>query len=107
MAEGYAVPATLKLQALADLQKMASGWKPVATGYQQEAEMLTQAYRLYVLALANKADMGAMNRLRAQQPLPVAAQWMLSASYAVVWYVSDVAKTLLEKTTENSILRWR
>ena len=90
----------MKLQALADLQKMASGWKPVATGYQQEAEMLTQAYRLYVLALANKADMGAMNRLRAQQPLPVAAQWMLSASYAVVGR-SDVAKTLLEKTTEN------
>ena len=99
--KGYAVPATLKLQALADLQKMASGWKPVATGYQQEAEMLTQAYRLYVLALANKADMGAMNRLRAQQPLPVAAQWMLSASYAVVGR-SDVAKTLLEKTTENT-----
>lgn len=98
--KGYAVPATLKLQALGDLQKMASGWKSTATGYQQEAEMLVQAYRLYVLALANKADMGAMNRLRTQQ-LPVAAQWMLAASYAAVGR-QDVAKTLLEKTTENS-----
>ncbi|MEO5976587.1 MAG: MG2 domain-containing protein [Chryseolinea sp.] len=42
---------------------------------------LTQAYRLYVLALAGDPELGAMNRLREQTGMPVAASWMLAASY--------------------------
>lgn len=44
---------------------------------------LIQAYRLYSLALANEAELGAMNRLRESgESLPLAARWMLAAAYA-------------------------
>lgn len=42
---------------------------------------LTQAYRLYTLALAGAAELGAMNRLREEKDLPTAAKWRLAAAY--------------------------
>lgn len=42
---------------------------------------LQQAYRLYVLALAGKADLGSMNRLREGSALPPQAAWRLAAAY--------------------------
>ncbi|RYF09642.1 MAG: hypothetical protein EOO42_23675, partial [Flavobacteriales bacterium] len=42
---------------------------------------LSQAYRLYVLALAKKPEMAAMNRLRAFEYLSVASKWRLAAAY--------------------------
>jgi hypothetical protein len=41
-----------------------------------------QAYRLFVLAQANRPDIGAMNRLREQPQLPPAGRWLLAAAYA-------------------------
>lgn len=45
------------------------------------AEELTQAYRLYLLALAKSPEMGAMNRLRLKGSLNTAAKWNLAAAY--------------------------
>ncbi len=42
-----------------------------------------QAYRLYTLALAGKAQRGAMNRLRNTENLRPAIAWRLAAAYAV------------------------
>jgi alpha-2-macroglobulin len=42
---------------------------------------LAQAYRLYTLALAKAADMGAMNRLREFKYLSQEAKWRLAAAY--------------------------
>jgi len=41
----------------------------------------TQAYRLYVLALAGQPQMGAMNRLRESSKLTTKARWMLASAY--------------------------
>lgn len=45
---------------------------------------LTQAYRLYTLALAGKPELGAMNRMRELKGLPLMAQWRLAAAYAQI-----------------------
>ena len=42
---------------------------------------LTQAYRLFTLALAGAAELPAMNQLRERASLPVAAKWRLAAAY--------------------------
>jgi len=43
---------------------------------------LMQAYRLYALALAGSAELGAMNRLREEGNLSSTGAWMLAAAYA-------------------------
>lgn len=50
------------------------------------SEDLIQAYRLYLLALAGKPDLGSMNRLRLKQgdKDAIAARWYLAASYFIV-----------------------
>lgn len=45
---------------------------------------LSQAYRLYTLALAGKAEVGAMNRLKLDPHLSNAAAWRLAAAYAII-----------------------
>ncbi|OAQ42266.1 hypothetical protein A5893_03910 [Pedobacter psychrophilus] len=45
---------------------------------------LTQAYRLYLLALAKSPEIGAMNRLREFQYLSDAAKWRLAAAYHLI-----------------------
>jgi uncharacterized protein YfaS (alpha-2-macroglobulin family) len=42
---------------------------------------LVQAYRLFTLALAGSAELGAMNQLRERPSLPVTARWRLAATY--------------------------
>ena len=42
---------------------------------------LTQAYRLYTLALAKAPELGAMNRLKELKDLSIAAKWRLAAAY--------------------------
>jgi uncharacterized protein YfaS (alpha-2-macroglobulin family) len=56
---------------------------------------LEQAYRLYTLALAGKADPGSMNRLREQRNLERRARWQLAAAY---WYAGqrDAARTMVK-----------
>jgi uncharacterized protein YfaS (alpha-2-macroglobulin family) len=55
---------------------------------------LEQAYRLYTLALAGRADLGSMNRLRDQRNLEGRARWQLAAAY---WYAGqrDAARTMV------------
>jgi len=45
---------------------------------------LSQAYRLYTLALADSPDIGAMNRLKNDTRLSNAAAWRLAAAYAII-----------------------
>ncbi len=46
------------------------------------SEQLTQAYRLYTLALSGSPELGAMNRLRETKILNLNARWRLAAAYA-------------------------
>lgn len=54
---------------------------------------LTQAYRLYTLALAKSPEMGAMNRMKEQQFISNAARWRLAAAYALAGQI-ETAKQL-------------
>ncbi|MDL2213512.1 alpha-2-macroglobulin [Bacteroides sp. OttesenSCG-928-D19] len=44
---------------------------------------LSQAYRLYTLALAGSPELGAMNRLKEMKELSMQARWRLAAAYAL------------------------
>lgn len=96
-AKGYLVPSGLKQSALNNLRRVARDWKPVQSYYTRSEEM-TQAYRLYVLALAQLPEMGAMNRLKEDKSLTSMSRWLLASAYALVGR-SDVATALIGQTT--------
>ena len=56
-----------------------------------------RAYRLYTLALADKADIGAMNRMAEESLTTPVARWLLAASYAQVG-LPKVAREVLAKS---------
>lgn len=76
---GYALPVGLFDGLIRYLKNKANNWTPNANNFY--GGDLTQAYRLYILALAKKPEMAAMNRLRAFQYLTDAAKWRLAAAY--------------------------
>ena len=55
---------------------------------------MLQAYRLYTLALANKAEMGAMNRLKEKQDLSLQAKWRLATAYVLAGQ-KDIANSII------------
>lgn len=65
---------------------------------------LTQAYRLYLLALAGKPDLGSMNRMRLKQSSDkaVAARWYLAAAYHMAGQ-KDVAKNIAAKAVLKAL----
>lgn len=60
----------------------ARNWAPSTNNFY--GSDLTQAYRLYLLALAKAPDLGAMNRLKAFKYLSPQAKWRLAAAYVLV-----------------------
>ena len=75
---GYAIPYGLLDQWRKYQRSRARSW--VTGGTRGE---LVQAYRLYTLALAGEAELGAMNRLREHKNLPAPARWRLAAAYGI------------------------
>lgn len=94
---GYLVAASMKKNWLDNQIKMAQQWKAADVSYRNE-EALTQAYRLYVLSLAQNPDVGAMNRLMADDSFSPMTYWVLAAAYANIGK-PDVGKQLTSKTT--------
>lgn len=99
-AKGYLVPESLKGGVLANLHGVARGWKPVASP-EARSEMMTQAYRLYVLALARMPEMGAMNRMKEEASLAPMARWLLASAYALAGR-QDVAEALTRQTVPET-----
>ena len=90
---------------------MADGLIKVNTNRSKNAflyrEDLTQAYRLYTLALAGSPELGAMNRLKESKEMNNAARWRLAAAYVLAGQ-RETAKSMIanakfysEKYTEN------
>jgi alpha-2-macroglobulin len=90
---GYHVPQSMRNGWLNFQHTAAQNWVPTSTP--SAGHLLDQAYRLYTLALANQPDMGAMNRLREQNAMPIAARWILAASYKLAG-VNDAATALIQ-----------
>jgi uncharacterized protein YfaS (alpha-2-macroglobulin family) len=99
-AKGYKLPSGLKENWLKYQKKKADAFSfakvnnPNPTYYPHEE--LTQAYRLYTLALAGSADLGAMNRMREFPNLSVQSKWRLAACYHLVGQF-DIAKNMVAK----------
>ena len=86
---GYSIPSGMKNGVLAYLSEKTNQWKP--DDYYAEIE---QSYRLYVLALAGRSNLAAMNRLREisyQNPI---ARWQLAGAYALVRH-ENIARELV------------
>ncbi len=89
---GYDLPGNLKSRWVHYQQEQARSWYPENTS--DDGEELTQAYRLYLLALNHTPETGAMNRLREQPGLSTAARWRLACAYSFNGQ-RDVAQKLI------------
>jgi hypothetical protein len=86
---GYSLPDGLQERWIRFQQRAANEWNG-SEGWAR----LTQSYRLYTLALAQKPELGAMNRLREFPKLEIAARWRLAAAYQLAGQ-HDIAMALI------------
>ncbi|PBQ32680.1 hypothetical protein CNR22_13155 [Sphingobacteriaceae bacterium] len=97
--QGYNLPVNLKARWINYQQQQARNWSANSTAYSHphgnETHEIIQAYRLFVLALSNNAEIGAMNRLREEKNLSATAKWRLAAAYKLVGQ-TEVALTLIK-----------
>jgi uncharacterized protein YfaS (alpha-2-macroglobulin family) len=80
--KGYSLPVGLLEQWTRYQKNKANHYSPNSNNFY--GGDLTQAYRLYLLALAKSPEVGAMNRLREFQYLSDAAKWRLAAAYKLI-----------------------
>ncbi|WP_046743335.1 alpha-2-macroglobulin family protein [Kordia zhangzhouensis] len=79
--KGYTLPLTFMSQWINYQKNAARTWRNDDNRYYYSD--LTQAYRLYTLALAGHPDLPSMNRLRESKNLSNDAKWRLAAAYAL------------------------
>jgi uncharacterized protein YfaS (alpha-2-macroglobulin family) len=97
-AKGYVLPENMLDRWISYQEKTAKRWDPQLDnqdGYSMESSEMTQAYRLYTIALAKKADMGSMNRMKERKNLSIQAKWRLAAAYAVAGK-TEIAKEMVK-----------
>jgi len=96
--QGYNLPHNMKNKWVKYQQQEARNWSnsnnPYTHPHGSETNEVIQAYRLFVLALSNNAEMGAMNRLREEKNLSSTAKWRLAAAYKLVGQ-AEVAQKLI------------
>ncbi|MGL4294038.1 MAG: hypothetical protein ACRCSQ_10750, partial [Bacteroidales bacterium] len=63
--------------------RIAREWKPTPDSPTATLEQLTQAFRLFTLALAHEPERGAMNRFRQLKNLCIESKWFLAAAYGL------------------------
>lgn len=91
--KGYALPITFLSNWIKYQQNEARQWRNSYTRYNSS---LTQAYRLYTLALAGQPELAAMNRLRESGEMSNDTKWRLAAAYALAGK-DQVAKQIANK----------
>ena len=87
---GYVLPIGFKTQWIQYQQRQAKAWR-----VSESSSSLSQAYRLYTLALAGQADVSSMNRLRETSGISNHAKLRLAAAYALIGQ-SQVATHIFE-----------
>ncbi len=92
---GFIVPRSMKNNWLKFQRTRAKKW-----ANDGKKSQLTQAYRLYTLALAGKPEKGAMNRLREQKNLSKQAKWRLAAAYFISGKEKTAKKLIQGLTTQ-------
>lgn len=95
--KGFSVPSGMKKDWISFQKKQAKNWsKANQTTDGPRYDDLIQAYRLFTLALAGKAEIGLMNRLRERNDLSLPARWRLAAAYKLAGQ-KEVAEDLISK----------
>lgn len=81
---GYNVPYSVKENLIKYISSAAKGWKPVqnAPNVTKGVDVTVQAYRLYVLALAGKYELGTLNRLKEESGTSL-SQYLMAGAYAL------------------------
>lgn len=88
--KGYIIPAAFMEQWKKYQHNKAQSWS-----FTDWESGLTQAYRLYTLALIKSPEPGSMNRMREIKTLPDIAKWTLAAAYQISGQ-PEVANKLIE-----------
>jgi len=99
---GYKLPPGMKSRWIEFQKDRATEW----TGYRglsTKHDQLTQAYRLYLLALAGNPDLGSMNRLKEMENLSTTAAWRLSTAYAQVGQLETAMEMTRQLQTSVSV----
>lgn len=91
-AKGYKVPKYLLDNWLNFQKREAKRWNYSGP---HNYNYTTQAYRLYVLALAGSPDFSAMNQLKEKNGLSNTAKWRLAGAYALAGQ-NSIAKEIIE-----------
>lgn len=97
--KGYALPISFMSNWLMYQQNAARQWR---NSYKVYNTSLTQAYRLYTLALAGKPELAAMNRLRENKELSNDGKWRLAAAYALAGK-KEVARQIAQTANINFV----
>jgi len=102
--QGYKIPNSLKTNWLSYQRKKARNWKHSSSkanfhGYSHNVD-LTQAYRLYTLALAGKPELSSMNRMKEVANLSSSAKWRLAGAYVLVGR-KEVARQIINNVSVN------
>lgn len=90
--QGYTLPVGLKEPLVQYQEKMAKNWNYYNAKVEEQNQL--QTYRLFTLALAQKADMGLLNRLK-EIPLDQASNARLAAAYQLVGRDSQAQKMVI------------
>lgn len=99
--KGFSVSSSLKSKWLKFQKKQARNWNKANQNTDgAHYDDLTQAYRLYTLALAGKPELGLMNRLRERTDLSLPAKWRLAAAYKLAGQ-KEAALNLIKGAGKN------
>lgn len=98
--KGFVLSNSLKSNWIKFQKKQAKNWSKANHSVDgPQYNDLTQAYRLFTLALAGKSELGLMNRLRERKDLSLPARWRLAAAYNLCGQ-NDVAEELVRGQTK-------
>lgn len=95
---GYAIPEAMIDEWIKFQTQRAEAWD---TNNSDNNDDLTQAYRLYGLALAEQPALGAMNRLKGNNALSRAAKWRLALAYAQAGFDNQAKNLISGLSTES------
>ena len=82
--KGYDLPPGLLHNWINFQKQEANSWTSEGSAFYQSQNQMTQAYRLYTLALADAPVLGAMNRLKNRTDLNVVTRYYLASAYYIM-----------------------
>jgi uncharacterized protein YfaS (alpha-2-macroglobulin family) len=93
--KGFVLPISFKNKWITYQKQAAKSWR---FNSRNNRNGLAQSYRLYTLALAGKADLSSMNRLRETRNISSESKLRLAAAYALVGQ-KEAAETIANNTS--------